>query len=94
MPIVSQAQAAAQPSIVPVILPDTEELVSPAARYVARRERNRRNQLVFAAMLLLAVVILAGVLIFVVQRGGGSAPPADSSPVSFEELASSRPVAV
>ena len=77
-----------------MIVPDAVEPVSPAVRYVARRERNRRNQVVFAAMLLLAVIVLAGVLVFVLQRGAGSAPATNSQSDSFEELTSSRPVAV
>jgi hypothetical protein len=43
--------------------------VSPAVRYVARRDRNRRNQVTLAIVLLIAVIVLAIVLIFVLQRG-------------------------
>jgi hypothetical protein len=70
------------------------EPVSPAVRYVALRERNRRNQLVFAVMLLMAVIVLAGVLIFVLQRGAGSAPARKSEPVSIGGVAMPRHAAV
>jgi hypothetical protein len=56
--------------------PEAVGPVSPAARYVARRERLKRNQFLFAVMLLVAVVVLAGVLIFVLQRGTGTDPAA------------------
>jgi hypothetical protein len=55
----------------PLIAPDPFAPVSPATQYIARRERNRRNQLTMAIVLLMAVILLAVVLIFVLQRGYG-----------------------
>jgi hypothetical protein len=86
--IALQPPAAAQPFLVV----DAVEPVSPADRYVAQRERNRRNQVAFAVMLLLAVVVLAGVLVFVLQRGAGSAPAKSTQPVGLHEPGSSRHV--
>jgi hypothetical protein len=76
------------------IVSNSMEAVSPAVRYVARRDRNRRNQFVFAVMLLVAVIVLAGVLVFVLQRGAGSAPAGNSPPIGFGEVPTSRHVAV
>jgi hypothetical protein len=53
------------------------EPVSPAVRYVARRERNRRNQFTLAVLLLIAVIMLAGVLIWVLRHN--AQPPAEKA---------------
>jgi hypothetical protein len=50
----------------PATIPDSPS--SPAARYVAQRERNRRNQVTLAIVLLIGVIVLAIVLILVLQR--------------------------
>ncbi len=50
--------------------------ISPAVQYVAKRERNRRNQFTMAILLLIAVVVLAAVLIWVLQRNAGQTPAA------------------
>jgi hypothetical protein len=69
-PIVTLSPAA-DPPIIPL---DSEFSQSPATRYAAKRERNRRKQITFAIMLFMAVIVLAGVLVFVLQRGARSAP--------------------
>lgn len=56
---------------------------SPAARYVAQRERNRRNQVTLAILLLVGVIVLAIVLILVLQRGS-STPSTTIRPPSLE----------
>jgi hypothetical protein len=89
-PSVTTAQTEAPPAF---IVPDATE-PDPAGRYVAKRERSRRNQLMFAIVLLVAVIVLAGVLVVVLQRGAGSAPAQKtSSQVSHNGLPS-RHVAV
>jgi hypothetical protein len=54
-----------------VIVTESMPPVSPAVRYVAHRERSRRNQLTIAVTLLVAVIVLAIVLLWVLQRGSG-----------------------
>jgi hypothetical protein len=62
-----------EPAVVPISSPLIDKYAkSPASRYVARRERNRRNQLVLAVVLLVSVIVLAVVLILVLQRGSGT----------------------
>lgn len=87
--IVTPLSAPVQPSVFPNVV----ETVSPAARYVARRDRNRRNQLMFAVMLFVAVVALAGVLVFVLQRGGSS-PATNNKSVGSVEMTSLRQAVV
>ncbi|MCI0334167.1 MAG: hypothetical protein L0228_13195 [Planctomycetes bacterium] len=78
----------------PFVVAEAPSPVSPAVRYVAQRERNRRNQFTIAVVLLLAVIVLAGVLIWVVRRGSGSPPAGQGQPISvFESLAPSCIVA-
>lgn len=77
-----------------VIAPQPIEPVSPAVRYVARRERNRRNQFTIAVTLLLAVIVLAGVLIWVLKRGSSVAPAEKVSTTSLYDSLPSRYVAV
>jgi hypothetical protein len=77
----SVTRAPVAPPIVPV---DSDLSVSPASRYAAKRERNRRKQITFAIMLFMAVIVLAGVLIFVLQRGARSAPVTSSHLFRFD----------
>jgi hypothetical protein len=70
------------------------EPVSPAVRYVARRERNRRNQFTVAVILLLAVIVLAAVLIWVLQRGSDATLAEKASRSSLYDSSPSRYVAV
>jgi len=58
----------------PLVVATSVEPISPAVRYVAQRERSKRNQIFFAVLLLLAVIVLAGVLIYVLLRGANPAP--------------------
>jgi hypothetical protein len=78
----------------PLIVADAVEPVSPAVRYVAQRERHRRNQFMFAVMLLIAVILLAGVLVYILMRGAGQAPSRDNQATSVYDLPSSRHFAV
>jgi hypothetical protein len=78
----------------PILVAEAVEPISPAVRYVAQRERNRRNQFVFAVLLLLAVVVLAGVLVFVLQRGASQTPVKSAPSTSRYELLPSRQLAV
>jgi hypothetical protein len=65
------------PPATPPLLPaDQLGPISPAVQYVARRERNRRNQFTMALLLLIAVVVLGAVLIWVLQRNAGQTPAA------------------
>jgi hypothetical protein len=75
------AKAPVESTFVPT-LPDPRAPVSPAARYIANRERNRRHQFAVAVILLVAVIVLAVVLIFVLQRGGGNAVAGRITPSS------------
>jgi hypothetical protein len=60
-------------------LPAAAEASStPADRYVARRARNRRNQVYIAIVLLVSVIVLAAVLVFVLQRGSSTPATTDS----------------
>jgi hypothetical protein len=61
---------------------------SPAARYVAQRERNRRNQVMLAILLFVSVIVLAIVLILVLQRG--SSAQAMSTKTAHAECAAAR----
>jgi hypothetical protein len=78
----------------PLVVPGANGPESPAVRYVARRERNRRKQFTIAVFLLLAVIVLAGVLIWVLQRGSNSAPTEKAPPTSLYDSSLSRYVAV
>jgi hypothetical protein len=67
-------------------LPAAEEAsTTPADRYVARRARNRRNQVYIAIVLLVSVIVLAAVLVFVLQRG--SSPPATTDTPASDKSA-------
>jgi hypothetical protein len=52
----------------PLVESSSIEPTSPAVRYVAQRERNRRNQFTLAVFLLIAVVLLAAVLFLVLRH--------------------------
>jgi hypothetical protein len=83
------------PAVIPsVVVPHSMEPVSPAVRYVARRERNRRNQFTIAVILLLAVIVLAGVLIWVLKRGSSVAAADNVSTTSLYDSSPSGYVAV
>jgi len=79
-PTVSQPAATAQT----FVFPNATEPAPTAARYVARRERHRRNQFVFAVILLVAVIVLAAVLVLVLQRGAGAAAVTKTASISCE----------
>jgi hypothetical protein len=57
----------AEPSAgpIPVVVTESEQPASPAIKYVAHRERARRNRTRIAILLLLVVIVLAGVLIWI-----------------------------
>ncbi len=74
----------------PLVVAETPSPVSPAVRYFAQRERNRRNQFTIAVVLLLAVIVLAGVLIWVLQRGT-AAPAVETKSQQVSSFDSSRP---
>ena len=78
----------------PLVAAEVIEPVSPAVRYVARRERNRRNQFTIAVILLLAVIVLAGVLIWVLRRGSNAAQMEKAGPTSLYDSSPSGYVAL
>jgi hypothetical protein len=65
--------ATSAPAATPGLVVDPYDAASPAVHYVARRQRNRRNQVTIAVGLLLAVIVLAAVLIWVLQQGTSAA---------------------
>jgi hypothetical protein len=58
----------------PAVNTDVDRSVSPAIKYVAHRERARRNRTRIAVLLLFAVIVLAAVLVWILVSG----PPAIS----------------
>jgi hypothetical protein len=63
-----QVTSSTPPSVQPLADASSIDPISPAVRYVAQRERNRRNQFTLAVFLLIAVVMLAAVLFFVLRH--------------------------
>jgi hypothetical protein len=53
----------------PVVVTELQQPTSPATKYVANRERSRRNRTRMAILLLLVVIVLAGVLIWMLVAG-------------------------
>jgi hypothetical protein len=66
-----------------LVMPESLEPHSPAASYVARRERNRRHRITMAVCLLLAVIVLAAVLVWVLHRAPSGA--AEKTPGTTSE---------
>lgn len=57
----------------PLVVTDEVDPPSAAARYVARRQKNRQMQFMLAIWLLIAVLVLGGVLVWVLSRDGSTA---------------------
>jgi hypothetical protein len=68
----------------PVVVTHSEQPTSPAIKYVAHRDRVRRNRTRVAILLLVAVIVLAGVLIWMLVKGPvGQGATEVSSPRQF-----------
>jgi hypothetical protein len=66
IPVVEAALPAGPHS---VVVTETEQPIAPAIKYVAHRERIRRNRTRVAILLLVAVIVLAAVLIWMLVAG-------------------------
>jgi hypothetical protein len=66
-----------------LVMPESLETISPAASYVARRERNRRHRVTMAVCLLVAVILLAAVFVWVLQHAPSGA--AENTPGTTSE---------
>ncbi len=73
VPLVAPSVDAA--ATVPTIVAEPAA-AAPELKYVAHRQRSRRNQLTIAVALLVAVIVLACVLIWVLRRGSGQSAAA------------------
>jgi hypothetical protein len=87
-PAVPHAGATPPAGLPPVVVTETEQPESQAAaiKYVAHRERVRRNRTRVAILLLVAVIVLAGVLIWILVLGPAAVGSNENSPTILSSI--------